>query len=99
MVTDVTSVKQVESALREKTEKLNGLYELSQLGIAMTDMSGRFVEFNAAFCSICGYEEHELKLLEHWKLHTCPSLPSLPSRPTRCRANPNAVWKLVWTIT
>jgi PAS domain S-box-containing protein len=68
MVTDITSVKQAEMDLREKTEKLNGLYELSQLGIAMTDMSGRFIEFNAAFCSIFGYEEYELKLLDYWKL-------------------------------
>jgi PAS domain S-box-containing protein len=68
LVTDVTSVKQVEMELREKSEKLNGLYNLSQVGITMADMSGRFIEVNAAFCAICGYAEHELKLLDFWKL-------------------------------
>ena len=68
MVSDVTSLKQTETAVREKDEKLNGLYELSRLGIAMANMSGRFVEFNAAFCVICGYEAQELKALDYWKL-------------------------------
>ena len=57
-----------ESVLGESEEKLRGLYELSPLGIALTDMQGRYVEFNEAFQKICGYSADELKILDYWKL-------------------------------
>ncbi|WP_173066196.1 PAS domain S-box protein [Sulfurimicrobium lacus] len=57
-----------ESTLRESEEKLRGLYELSPLGIALTDMKGRYVEFNEAFRDICGYPAEELKALDYWTL-------------------------------
>ncbi len=41
--------------LREKDEKLHYLYKLSPLGIALTDMQGRYLEFNEAFSNISGY--------------------------------------------
>ncbi len=63
MVTDISSARQAESALRERDQKLRGLYELSPLGIAMTDMEGHFVEFNEAFRAICGYSTQELMTL------------------------------------
>ncbi len=58
----------VESTQRESEEKLRGLFELSPLGIALTDMNGRFVEFNGAFQNICGYPAEELKALDYWTL-------------------------------
>jgi diguanylate cyclase (GGDEF)-like protein/PAS domain S-box-containing protein len=54
--------------LRENEEKLRGLYELSPLGIALTDMKGRYIEFNEAFLRICGYSADELKELDYWTL-------------------------------
>jgi PAS domain S-box-containing protein len=60
--------KQVEETLRESEEKLRGLYELSPLGIALTDMQGHYLEFNKAFQHICGYTEQELKALDYWAL-------------------------------
>lgn len=55
--------------LAEGEEKLRGLYELSHLGIALTDMKGRFIEFNDAFLRICGYSSaEELKELDYWTL-------------------------------
>lgn len=60
--------KRAEQTLRRSEEKLRGLYELSPLGIALTDMSGRYVEFNEAFRQICGYSEDELKALDYWAL-------------------------------
>lgn len=57
-----------ESTLRESEEKLRGLYELSPLGIALTDMQGRYVEFNDAFQTICGYPAEDLKSLDYWVL-------------------------------
>ena len=68
MVSDVSSLKKIEAALRDRNDKFNSLYEMSRLGIALANMSGRFVEFNAAFRAICGYEEQELKSLDYWKL-------------------------------
>ncbi|MBU0752886.1 MAG: EAL domain-containing protein [Gammaproteobacteria bacterium] len=57
-----------EETLRHSTEKLRGLYELSPVGIAMTDMQGKYVEFNAAFERICGYSCDELNALDYWAL-------------------------------
>ncbi|UCV19481.1 PAS domain S-box protein [Ferribacterium limneticum] len=55
---------QAESSLRESEAKLRGLFELSPLGIALTDLKGNFVEFNNAFQQICGYPAEELKSLD-----------------------------------
>ncbi len=65
---EVAERKQLEDALRESESKLRGLYELSPLGIALTDMNGRYVEFNESFQRICGYSEKELKALDYWTL-------------------------------
>jgi len=65
---DITQSKQIENALRESEEKLRALYELSPLGIALTDMQGRYLEFNESFRRICGYPEEELKSLDYWTL-------------------------------
>jgi PAS domain S-box-containing protein len=65
---DVTERKQAEEALRESGAKLRSLYELSPLGIALTDLQGRYVEFNESFRAICGYPADELMTLDYWKL-------------------------------
>jgi diguanylate cyclase (GGDEF)-like protein/PAS domain S-box-containing protein len=49
----------------ESEDKLRGLFELCHLGIALTDMQGRFIEFNNAFRSICGYSPEELKAIDY----------------------------------
>ena len=59
---------QLDLSNKESEEKLRGLYELSPLGIALTDMNGHYIEFNDSFCRICGYSEDELKVLDYWKL-------------------------------
>jgi PAS domain S-box-containing protein len=66
--TEVAERKRVEDALRESEAKLRGLYELSPLGIALTDMKGRYIEFNESFRRISGYSEAELKALDYWTL-------------------------------
>lgn len=65
---DITASKAAVTALRESEEKLRTLYELSPVGIALTDMNGRYIEFNEAFRRICGYSEEELKALDYWVL-------------------------------
>jgi PAS domain S-box-containing protein len=65
---EVAERKWLEDALRESEAKLRGLYELSPLGIALTDMNGNYLEFNESFQRICGYSEKELKVLDYWAL-------------------------------
>ncbi|MFT5661583.1 MAG: diguanylate cyclase (GGDEF)-like protein/PAS domain S-box-containing protein [Sulfurimonas sp.] len=62
--------KKVDAQLQLKSsnEKLSGLYELSPLGIALTDVDGKYIEFNEAFKNICGYTQEELKTLNYWEL-------------------------------
>ncbi len=57
-----------DALLRQSQEKLSRLYDLSQLGIAMVDQSGRFTEFNRAFQGLCGYSEQELMAIDFWQL-------------------------------
>lgn len=61
---DVTERMSVEARLRASDEKLRRLYEMSPVGIALTDMQGRYIEFNHAFEQICGYSCAELNLLD-----------------------------------
>ena len=65
---EIVRLNNVIRELRVNEEKLHGLYELSPLGIARTDMNGRFIEFNEAFRRITGYETDELKHLDYWTL-------------------------------
>jgi len=65
---EVAERKRLEDALRESEAKLRGLFEMSPLGIALTDMNGRYLEFNESFQRICGYSEKELKTLDYWTL-------------------------------
>lgn len=67
-IRDISERKRAENALRENEEKLRSLYELSPLGIALTDMKGHYVEFNEAFQRICGYTREELNALDYWTL-------------------------------
>ncbi len=65
---DITERKQAEERLRESEEKLRGLYELSPLGIALTDMRGKYLDFNESFAKIGGYPASELRALDNWAL-------------------------------
>ncbi|HYH22930.1 MAG TPA: EAL domain-containing protein [Azospirillum sp.] len=65
---DISERLAAERRRRESEDKLRGLFELSPLGIALTDMDGRYIEFNEAFRQICGYPADELKQLDCWTL-------------------------------
>jgi PAS domain S-box-containing protein len=54
--------------VRESERRLRGLYETPQVGIALTDINGRFLQFNEAFRGICGYPAEELQALDYWAL-------------------------------
>ena len=57
-----------EQVLRESERKLRGLFDMSPLGIALTDMEGRYLDFNEAFLRITGYSAEELVKLDYWQL-------------------------------
>lgn len=63
---DVTEERMVEERLREREDTLKSLYQLSPLGIALTNMGGQFLDFNPAFLKLFGYEGEELKSLDYW---------------------------------
>lgn len=65
---DLRERKKREAALAINERKLRGLFELSPLGIALTDSNGRFVEFNEAFRQLTGYDDDALRQLDYWKL-------------------------------
>lgn len=65
---DISSFKKIEESLRYSSEKLQGLFDLSPLGIALASMDGKFLEFNAEFCRITGYDAEELHALDYWDL-------------------------------
>lgn len=67
-VHDISELRAANLALAKSEQKLRGLYETSQLGIALNDMQGHFIEFNEAFERICGYTAEELKALDYWAL-------------------------------
>ena len=68
LTASLTDAVAAREALSESEQKLRGLFELAPIGIALTTMGGRFVEFNPAFADLCGYDETELKALDYWTL-------------------------------
>ena len=61
-------VRNATQELRDSEQRLRGLYEAPHVGIALTDIDGRFLQFNEAFRRICGYPAEELKALDYWAL-------------------------------
>ncbi len=65
-VNDVTRRKLAEQELRVSEEKLRSLYDLSPLGIALSDSEGRFLQTNHAMEVITGYTREELAGTDWW---------------------------------
>ncbi len=64
----VYGIRYAASELRDSEQRLRGLYEAPHVGIALTDMTGRYLQFNDAFREICGYSAEELRDLDYWAL-------------------------------
>ena len=63
MVADITERRRSEEALREANDRLRGseeryrlLFDRNLAGVSLTTLDGRFVEVNAAFAGMLGYE-------------------------------------------
>lgn len=65
---DITEQKLIAMALRDSEQKLRALFEASRMGIVLTDMHQRFVDFNESYCRITGYSAEELRALDYRQL-------------------------------
>ncbi len=58
--TDITEIRKREEAERESRQRFMRLFEAAANGIFVTDLEGRFLDVNPAFCSLVGMSEEEL---------------------------------------
>src|ERR1700729_1146797 len=63
-VSDVTPRKRAEEALRKSEERWRSVFENSAVGVALTDMGGRFLATNHVYQAMLGYTEEELHTLQ-----------------------------------
>ena len=58
-------LRRTVTRLRASEHKLRALYETSNVGIVLTDMNRRYVDFNETFRLFTGYRAEELRALEY----------------------------------
>jgi PAS domain S-box-containing protein len=61
--TDIEERKRAEDALRKSEERWRSVFENSAIGVALTDLNGRFLATNHVYQTIVGYTEEELRAL------------------------------------
>lgn len=62
-IRDITSLKQVEAALRQSERKFKGAFDTLSSGLCLVSPAGGLQEVNAALCELLGYSETELLAL------------------------------------
>lgn len=68
-IADIDDSKRTEIALQQSEAQLRRLYELSPIGIALTDFrTGQFLDVNAALLRPTGYHRDDLMALDFWQL-------------------------------
>lgn len=64
LVKDVTEQKHAEEVRCESESRLRGIFEQGKVGVAVTDLDGRFVQTNQVFQRMTGFSEDELLSLK-----------------------------------
>src|SRR5579871_225695 len=67
-IRDVSARKRAEENLRRSEQRWRAVFENSAIGVALTDMTGRFVATNSAYQQMLGYSEEELKKMTFLEL-------------------------------
>jgi len=60
---DIEDRKRADQALRKSEERWRSVFENSAIGVAVTDLSGRFLATNHVFQAMVGYTEEELRAI------------------------------------
>src|SRR6201993_1848355 len=60
---DIEDRKRAERALRKSEERWRSVFENSAIGVALTDLNGRFLATNHVYQTMLGYTEEELRAL------------------------------------
>src|ERR1700751_858034 len=60
---EVEDRKRAEQALRKSEERWRSVFENSAIGVALTDLNGRFLATNHVYQTMVGYTEEELRAL------------------------------------
>src|SRR6202035_4521982 len=60
---DITERRLGEEALRKSEEGWRAVFDNSAIGVALTDLSGRFIAVNRAYEKMVGYTEEDLRKL------------------------------------
>src|SRR5882724_8483765 len=60
---EIEDRKRAEQALRKSEERWRSVFENSAIGVALTDLNGRFLATNHVYQTIVGYTEEELRTL------------------------------------
>src|ERR1700731_922351 len=58
---DVDDRRRAEEALRKSEERWRSVFENSAIGVALTDLNGRYLSTNHVFQAMVGYTEEELR--------------------------------------
>jgi PAS domain S-box-containing protein len=61
---DIEDRKRAEQALRKSEERWRSVFENSAIGVALTDLNGRFLATNHVYQTMLGYTEEELRTLQ-----------------------------------
>ncbi len=60
MAEDITERKESEELIRKSEEKFRLTFEKAPIGMAITDIEGKFIKVNESLCEALGYSQEEL---------------------------------------
>ena len=59
-ILDITDRQRADAAMRESEARFRKVFEHAATGIAITNLEGRYLHCNPAYCALLGYSEEEL---------------------------------------